>query len=121
MRLILILFAASALGAVCCQGAAAAEPEQTQVDKGRALALSVCAPCHVVAPGQPPEGPLLKNPGPSFDQIANGGMPDPESLRVFLSSPHASMGPEGRMANPRLADYQIDRLVAYITSLRRIK
>lgn len=121
MRLISTLFAAFALGTVCCHAAAAAEADRALIDKGRALALSVCAPCHVVAPGQPPQGPLLKNPGPSFDDIANSRMPDPESLRGFLSSPHASMGPEGRMANPRLADYQIDRLVAYIASLRRIK
>ncbi len=121
MRLIAILCSAFTLGAICCRAAIAAETEQALIDKGRALALSVCAPCHVVSPGQPPEGPLLKNPGPSFDQIANSDTADADSLKVFLASPHASVGPEGRMANPRLADYQIERLVAYIMSLRRTK
>jgi mono/diheme cytochrome c family protein len=121
MRRFAILIGLVASVAVGACPVAASESEETLIARGRALALSVCAPCHVVAPGQPPGGPLLKTPGPSFDQIANSDAAGADSLRVFLSSPHANMGPHARMANPRLADYQIERLVAYIMSLRRTR
>lgn len=120
MRRVLIVFGLVATAAVAACPARATETEQALIANGRALALSVCGPCHVVSPGQPSE-PLLKNPGPSFDQIANSDTADADSLRIFLSSPHANIGPHARMANPRLEDYQIERLVAYIMSLRRTR
>lgn len=120
MSRFLILFGVVASAVIGAGALAASESEQTLIAKGSALARSVCAPCHVVSSGQPSE-PLLKNPGPSFDQIANSGAVDADGLRVFLASPHADMGPHARMANPRLADYQIERLVAYIMSLRRAR
>ena len=45
-------------------------------------------------------------------------MPPDGGLRTYLDTKHPDMGPSGRMPNPRLADYQIDEVVAYILSLR---
>jgi cytochrome c1 len=42
-------------------------------------------------------------------------------LREFLGSNHRNMGPHEAMPNPRLADYQIDEIVAFMMSLKAAK
>jgi cytochrome c1 len=43
------------------------------------------------------------------------------ALRDFLASSHGGMGPHQAMPNPRLADYQIDEIVAFMMSLKGVK
>jgi mono/diheme cytochrome c family protein len=85
--------------------------------KGRAFALLVCSACHIVAADQQ-FPPVLRNPGPAFDAIANKPSTTSESLRTFLSTTHTTMSTPFDMPNPQLADYQINEVTSYILSLR---
>lgn len=78
---------------------------------GRAFALQVCTPCHVVARKQlsPPRFAV----GPSFDSIAKAATTTPSGLRAFLSTPHANM------PNLILTRQEQRDVIAYIMSLKR--
>ena len=84
---------------------------------GRKFAHRVCGACHVVAQ-QRDELPVLAPPGPSFAVLAQRPLLTEQSLREFLGSNHRSMGPHEAMPNPRLADYQIDEIVAFFMTLK---
>lgn len=110
---------AACLALVLPGAAAGAEQSSAElVASGRAFALKVCWACHVVAKDQT-ETPILSHPAPSFLTIAQRPDLTEEALRKFLASHNETMGPAGRMPNPRLVDYQIDEVVAYIMSLRK--
>jgi len=83
--------------------------EQGDLNKGAALAQSVCAQCHAVRNGQ------LRSPdpmAPSFSNIAKWpGMTD-MALRAWLQSSHTAM------PNIILNDDQRNNVVAYILSLK---
>jgi mono/diheme cytochrome c family protein len=97
--------------------ARAATPDDEQVAAGRKLASRVCGACHVVTQ-QRDELPVLAPPGPSFAVLAQRPLLTETSLREFLGSNHRGMGPHEAMPNPRLADYQIDEIVAFMMSLK---
>jgi hypothetical protein len=40
------------------------------------------------------------------------------SLRKFSSTPRGNLGGSAKMPNPQLADFQIDKVVAYVPSLK---
>ena len=92
--------------------------EEAGVSQGRHLALLACSPCHVVAIDQEAR-PILRDPAPSFDLIANKPETTEESLRTFLSTTHAKIATPSGMPNPQLADYQTAAIITYILSLRR--
>ncbi len=98
-------------------GARAEEPAVDQVAAGHALALKVCAFCHVVAKDQP-NPPLLRNPAPPFLKLARRKTLSESSLRALLSTPHGNLGKNAQMPNPQLVDYQIDEIIAYFMSLK---
>lgn len=52
------------------EGAARPAHDSAALDRGRNDALDICAICHVVAPNQR-DAPLLQQPTPSFQTIAN--------------------------------------------------
>jgi mono/diheme cytochrome c family protein len=97
--------------------ARAATPNDEQITAGRKFASRVCGACHVVTQ-QRDELPVLAPPGPSFAVLAQRPLLTEASLREFLGSNHRSMGPHEAMPNPRLADYQIEEIVAFMMSLR---
>ncbi len=76
--------------------------------KGKRIAQSRCAPCHIVVPMQRQE---LSN-SPPFDQIARTNDLSPEMLAYLILSPHPRM-------NMSLSREEADDLSAYIISLRR--
>ncbi len=90
------------------------------VAAGRKLALEVCGACHVVSKNQSAP-PILDPPAPSFATLARQNKLEEQQLRSFLSKPHGDMGQHGKMPNPQLANYQIDRIVAYLLSLQKNK
>jgi mono/diheme cytochrome c family protein len=107
-----------ALWAALAQGAArAGTPTPDQIEAGRNFAHRVCGACHVVTQ-QREELPVLAPPGPSFAVLAQRPLLTEQALREFLAGNHRSMGPHEAMPNPRLADYQIDEIVAYMMSLK---
>ena len=77
-------------------------------EKGKSIAQSRCAPCHIVVPMQRQE---LSNSRP-FDQIARRNGLTPEMLAYLILSPHPRM-------NMTLSREEADDLAAYIISLRR--
>jgi mono/diheme cytochrome c family protein len=84
---------------------------------GHDFALKVCAACHVVAADQI-SPPILKPPAPSFLALVRHGDVSEASLRKLLSTPHGNLGRSAKMPNPQLADFQIDKVVAYLLSLK---
>jgi mono/diheme cytochrome c family protein len=92
-------------------------PASDQVAAGRNFASRVCAACHVVTQRRD-ELPVLTQPGPSFAVLAQRPLLTEQALRDFLGSNHRGMGPHEAMPNPRLADYQIDEIVAFMMSLK---
>src|SRR5450631_3247050 len=108
---------ALAIFAALASGARAETPAGDQVAAGRQFAQRVCGACHVVTQ-QRDELPVLAPPGPSFAVLAQRPSLTETSLRQFLGSNHRNIGPAEAMPNPRLADYQIDEIVAFMMSLR---
>lgn len=110
------IVAAALLTGLASLAQAAEVASADQVAAGRDFARRVCGACHVVT--RPDEIPLLTPPGPSFAVLAQRPSLTEQALRQFLASNHRGMGPNEAMPNPRLADYQIDRIVAFMLSLK---
>lgn len=111
---------ALALSAGLLSPARAAMAGADQIAAGREFARRVCGACHVVTP-QGGEFPVLSPPGPGFAVLAQRPQLTEPALRDFLTSNHGGMGPHEAMPNPRLADYQIDEIVAFMMSLKGAK
>lgn len=108
---------ALAVSALIVAGDHALGADPDLVLRGHKLAELVCGVCHIVSPERT-DVPFLRNPGPRFAVIAALPSTSEAGLRAYLGSRHPDMGLDRRMPNPRLADYQIDEIVAYILSLR---
>lgn len=85
---------------------------------GRALALSSCTGCHIVAPDQPFK-PIWTGPPhpPDFKEIANRPNLNTAALQHHLATLPAVPARPG-MANRVLTDTQLRDVVAFIASLR---
>lgn len=101
-------------------GARAETPTADQIAAGRDLARRICGACHVVMQ-QRDELPVLTPPGPSFAALAQRPLLTQVWLREFLGPNQRNIGPHEAMPNPRLADYQIDAIVAFMMSLKVAK
>jgi len=96
----------------------AAQDSQAELAaSGRDFALKVCGNCHVVEKGQ--TAPILKPPAPSFASIVKRRGVNEPWLRQFLSSHLENLGRAEKMPNPQLADFEIDKIVAYILQMKR--
>jgi len=78
---------------------------------GRAFALEVCTPCHVVSSRQLAPSRLAI--APRFDAVANSSGMTATALKAFLLTPHKTM-PNLILTPDEAAD-----VVAYILSLQR--
>lgn len=105
------------LGALAQPALAQTQAPPDLVNAGRDFARLVCAACHVVT-REGGEAPVLQPPAPSFVELARRPSLTEPSLRAFLASDHGRIGPAAAMPNPRLADYQVDKIVAYLMSLK---
>jgi hypothetical protein len=98
---------------------AAGAADSGKQEQGRRIAVMVCGPCHVVARDQE-FGPMLNEPTPSFEEIANRPGTSAASLGHFLTDTHwDDRSIPMRMPNPRLAEHQKTAVIAYILGLRR--
>ncbi|WP_228747901.1 cytochrome c [Bradyrhizobium sp. BR 10289] len=88
-----------------------------QLAEGRALAHASCGACHVVEGGAK-DAPASRPSAPSFLEITNRPSFSADDIRQFLASSHRRLGPGQAMPNPRLADYQIEAVVAYLETLK---
>ncbi|UFX44462.1 cytochrome c [Bradyrhizobium sp. 41S5] len=95
-------------------------PDQLFTDQladGRALANASCGGCHVISDGAK-DTPASGFPAPRFVEISKRASFSADGLRQYLMSGHRRLGPDQAMPNPRLADYQIEAIVAYFEALR---
>jgi cytochrome c1 len=88
-----------------------------QVAEGRALARQICGGCHVVAEDSR-QSISGKPPTPSFAELVRRPSFSADGIRQFLASDHRRIGPAQAMPNPRLAEYQIEEIVAYLETLK---
>jgi cytochrome c1 len=88
------------------------------VRKGRVLAIDFCALCHVAAPDQP-SMPFRRPPAPSFESIANRPSTNADSITTFLKTTHSGLDNPNGMSNPRLSDFEVRQVTAYLLSLRK--
>lgn len=87
-----------------------------QVAEGRALAHGSCGACHIVS--NVAKKPPASSSAPSLLEIINRPSFSVDELRQFLASSHRRLGPDQAMPNPRLTEYQIEAVVAYLQTLR---
>jgi mono/diheme cytochrome c family protein len=96
---------------------AAASPS-AQVQRGQVVAELQCSACHVVAEKQK-YPPLLENPAPSFQSIANRPQTSGAALRRFVAQTHWDQTTVPlTMPNPGLSKADIAAVVSYILSLK---
>jgi mono/diheme cytochrome c family protein len=121
MRL-LVFATCIALGTAVVADAQQTTPPPAQtgelVRKGHDLAVHTCAICHIAAPDQP-SAPLLEQPAPSFESIAQRKDTTADSLRIFMTTTHRGLDAPKGMPDPMLMDYQLDQIIPYILSLRK--
>lgn len=87
--------------------------------RGAAVAENQCSACHVVAQNQE-NPPLLRNPAPSFEEIANRSGSSEKQLRHFVSGTHWDLKTlPMTMPNPELSPKDTTAVVRYIMSLRK--
>jgi mono/diheme cytochrome c family protein len=98
MRRLSVVLLAGVLSTAAAQAQSARE--------GELLARSVCAPCHVVAPG------AGGGEGPAFAVVAAMPSTTGLALTAFLQTSH------GKMPNITLSRDDIANLAAYILSLK---
>ena len=98
-------------------GIAPALGQEAKIADGRAIALRVCAICHVVA-GDQAVAPTLKPPAPSFADIAARSNVTEAFLRDFLMKPHGQARALSAMPGFLMPSYQADAAIAYLMSLK---
>jgi mono/diheme cytochrome c family protein len=91
---------------------------ETSVDRGREIAVNVCASCHVVGE-RDASRPILNPPAPSFAEIANRPESKSDALRHFVTTTHWDEKTLPlTMPNPALTAEQVRDVVAYLLSQR---
>jgi hypothetical protein len=88
-----------------------------QIAEGRAQAHASCGTCHVVEDAAK-ESPASRPAPPSFPEIVSRPSFSADQIRQFLTSGHRRLGPDHAMPNPRIADYQVDAIAAYLETLK---
>jgi mono/diheme cytochrome c family protein len=91
--------------------------EAREVAEGHAIALKVCAICHVAAEDQT-LAPELKPPAPRFAEIAARPNITEAFLRDFLMKPHGEARSLSAMPRFVVTGPQADAVIAYLMSLR---
>ena len=95
------------------QAFAQAPAEEGDPQKGREIARTWCAACHVVEENPP----RAADTAATFPAIAARPAVTADGLRAFLSAQHSGTA-QGRMPNLSLSRTDVENLVAYMLSLR---
>ena len=97
--------------------AAAASPS-AQVRRGEEVAQLQCSACHVVSENQK-YPPLLEDPAPSFQSVANRPQTSEAALRHFVATTHWDQTTvKLTMPNPGLSKTDTKAVIRYIFSLK---
>ena len=97
--------------------APAAAQQARSPGEGRAIALKVCAACHVVAKDQA-QAPTRNPPAPSFAEIAARPNVTEAFLHDFLTKPHGEARSLSAMPGFLMPSHQADAVIAYLISLQ---
>jgi mono/diheme cytochrome c family protein len=96
----------------------APSPDTAVVAQGEKIARQLCPACHVVAKDQE-FAPILRQPTPSFAQIAQRPDTTAASLQRFITATHwDERSIPMQMPNPGLSKAELRAVTAYILSLR---
>jgi len=115
---VLTRFGAIALGFAGCLAQGREAAPDPMIAKGEQLAQLICSACHIVAHNQQ-FSPILREPAPSFEEIANRPDTSEKSLREFLKTTHwDNKTLPMTMPDPMLVAEQRQALARYILSLR---
>jgi mono/diheme cytochrome c family protein len=88
------------------------------VRRGEQIAQGQCSACHVVADKQE-YPPLLKEPAPSFQSIADRPETSEKTLRQFVATTHWDLKTVPiTMPNPELSKADTAAVIRYILSLK---
>jgi mono/diheme cytochrome c family protein len=110
-----IVLTAGFLGAPVAR---AAGISNAQVRRGERLAQDQCSACHIVAQNQE-YPPLLRDPAPSFQSIANRTDTTDKSLRHFVMTTHWDLKTVPiTMPNQDLSKTDASAVIQYILSLK---
>jgi mono/diheme cytochrome c family protein len=89
-----------------------------EVRRGEQIARGQCSACHIVAQHQE-YPPLLEQPGPSFQSIADRPDSTEKSLHRFVAATHWDQkSVPFTMPNPELSSQDMRAVIRYILSLR---
>jgi mono/diheme cytochrome c family protein len=91
--------------------------EAGAVAGGRAIALKICANCHLAVEDQP-QAPTLKPPATSFAEIAARPNMTKKFLRDFLMKPHGEARSASAMPAFLMPSREADAVIAYLMSLK---
>ena len=91
--------------------------EAQEVAEGRAIAVKVCAICHVAAQDQT-QAPQLNPPAPPFAEIAARPNVTEAFLRDFLMKPHGEARSLSAMPGFLVPGPRADAVIVYLMSLR---
>jgi len=109
----------TAIASVCGFAYAAGDRQGASVARGREIAMAVCSACHVVA-GRQDIAPILQEPTPSFQDVADNPKTSTGSLRQFLRTTHWDWKTlPMKMPRRDLTSGQTEEVISYILSLRR--
>jgi mono/diheme cytochrome c family protein len=112
----LMLLGPALAAAAVAQGTTRTE---RQAQRGEQIAQAQCSACHIVAEHQQ-FMPLLREPAPSFESIANRPDTTEKSLRHFVATTHWDLKTVPiTMPDPELSRDDTTAIIRYILTLRR--
>jgi mono/diheme cytochrome c family protein len=112
------LFATMVLAGAVSHAAAADDADK--IANGHKLALMICSACHIAAPDQKTP-PILTQPAPNLEALANKPGATAASVQKFLLTIHLSIANGKDMPNPELDEDQARDIALYLMSLRKNK
>jgi cytochrome c553 len=116
IQMAVVLCCAAGMASALAQSATAGK---SVVTRGEQLSKLLCPSCHVVATNQE-FAPILRQPTPSFTEIANRPDTSVASLQRFISTTHWDEKTiPMQMPNPGLSKEEMKAVTAYILSLRK--
>jgi len=111
--------AAATCGLFALRAHAADTQHDAALQRGEHIARLVCSVCHFVAADQE-FPPLLRQPAPSFEEIANRPDTSVETVRRFVTETHWDMKTVPvQMPNQMLSKAETTAVARYLLTLRR--
>ena len=116
---ILLGIAGGALALAPSTHAAPTAKDSEDVRAGYRIARDICRTCHVIDPAQTSR-PILRQPGPNFEDIANRpGLTAPALRQLIASQNWDTWSRPVQMPRQAISERSTAQVAAYILSLRK--